>query len=183
LSTTDELTGIANRRRFNAKLISEWNRAARLGQPLALAILDVDWFKKYNDYYGHQKGDECLRIIAEVLSANICRAGDLVARYGGEEFVFIAPTTDGAVALNMVGKICAALQTRALAHPMSEFGSVTASIGVAAMVPKQSLSPDMLMKAADEALYRAKKQGRNQAVLGTIEQITDICPVNTQAAL
>jgi len=187
LSTTDELTGIANRRRFDAKLLSEWSRAARLGQPLALAVLDVDWFKKYNDHYGHQRGDECLRIIAEVLSANICRSGDLVARYGGEEFVFIAPTTDGAIALNMAWKICEALQSLALPHEMSGFGWVTASIGVAAIVPEQKLSPDMLIKAADEALYRAKKQGRNQAVLavtdGTEWTQPDAWPVNAEAAL
>jgi diguanylate cyclase (GGDEF)-like protein len=165
LSTTDGLTGIANRRRFDEKLTSEWSRAARLGQPLAVAMLDVDWFKKYNDYYGHQRGDECLQSIAELLAANISRTEDLVARYGGEEFVFIASGTAGDIALNMAWKICTALQTLALPHEMSGFGSVTASIGVAAIVPEEGLIPDILLKAADEALYRAKEQGRNRAVL------------------
>ncbi|MCK9396438.1 MAG: diguanylate cyclase [Methylobacter sp.] len=167
LSATDGLTGIANRRHFDETLTSEWNRSERVGQPLALAILDVDWFKKYNDHYGHQQGDECLRNIAGILVANICRTGDFVARYGGEEFVFIAPTADGAIALNMARRICAALQALGLPHDMSEFGRVTASIGVAAIVPRAGLSPDVLVKAADEALYCAKKQGRNRAVLAS----------------
>ncbi len=165
LSTTDGLTGIANRRRFDEKLASEWSRATRLGQPLAVAMLDVDWFKKYNDHYGHQRGDECLQSIAEVLATNISRTGDLVARYGGEEFVFIATATEGEAALIMAWKVCAALQSLALPHEMSGFGSVTASIGVAAIVPGEELAPDMLLKAADEALYSAKEQGRNRAVL------------------
>jgi diguanylate cyclase (GGDEF)-like protein len=165
LSTTDSLTDIANRRCFDEKLAHEWRRASRHGQPLALAILDVDWFKKYNDHYGHQKGDECLRTIAGVLADNICRDGDLVARYGGEEFVFIASATEGATALNMARKICEAIQALALPHEMSEFGMVTASIGVAAIVPGEGLNPDIVLKAADEALYRAKELGRNRAVL------------------
>lgn len=120
LSTTDGLTGIANRRRFDEVLASEWSRAARSGQPLALAVLDVDWFKKYNDHYGHQAGDECLRSIARVFSSCVCRTGDLVARYGGEEFAFIAPATDAVNALSMAGKVCEALQALALPHEMSD---------------------------------------------------------------
>ena len=165
LSTTDALTGIANRRRFDEVLASEWSRAARAGQPLAIAILDVDWFKKYNDHYGHQAGDECLRIVAGVFASTVCRTGDMVARYGGEEFVFIVPATDGENALSMASKVCEALQALALPHEMSAFGCVTVSIGVAAMVPGKMDVPDMLLKAADKALYRAKEMGRNQAVL------------------
>ncbi|MGR9012115.1 MAG: sensor domain-containing diguanylate cyclase [Gammaproteobacteria bacterium] len=165
LSSTDDLTGIANRRHFDTTLTSEWNRAKRLGQPLALAMLDVDWFKKYNDHYGHQAGDECLSHVAGILAANVSRNGDLVARYGGEEFVFIAPSTNDATALNMARKICAALQSQALPHEISEFRAVTASIGVATIVPKEGMAADILLKAADEALYSAKEQGRNQAVL------------------
>jgi diguanylate cyclase (GGDEF)-like protein len=165
LSTTDGLTGIANRRRFDEVLESEWSRAARLGQSLALAMLDIDWFKKYNDHYGHQAGDECLRSVARVLTSNVCRSGDMVARYGGEEFVFIAPMTDAANAQSIARKICEAIQALAITHEMSEFGCVTASIGVAAMVPAEMATSDMLVKAADEALYRAKEQGRNRAVL------------------
>ncbi len=165
LSTTDGLTGIANRRRFDEKLTNEWSRAVRLGQPLSLAMLDIDWFKKYNDHYGHQGGDECLRSIAEVLASNICRTGDLVARYGGEEFVFIAPATDGDIALSMAQKVCVAIQSLTIPHEISEFGSVTTSIGVAAIVPEEGMMPDILLKAADEALYLAKEQGRNRVVL------------------
>ncbi|MEF8766735.1 MAG: diguanylate cyclase [Candidatus Accumulibacter phosphatis] len=166
LSTTDALTGLANRRRFDEVLASEWSRAARIGQPLALGLLDVDWFKAYNDRYGHQAGDECLRQVASVLSSKICRTGDLVARYGGEEFVFIAPATDAEQALSMARKVCQALQDLELPHAMSGFGCVTASVGVASIVPEVKGAPDILVAAADMAMYRAKEQGRNQAVLG-----------------
>lgn len=165
LSTTDGLTGIANRRHFDNMLESEWSRAARSGQPLALALLDVDWFKKYNDHYGHQAGDECLRRVAAVLAGNICRTGDMVARYGGEEFVFIAPATDGDSAMRMARKVCSALQELDLSHKLSAFGCVTVSIGVAFVIPGEGLAPDVLVKAADEALYKAKEYGRNRAVL------------------
>jgi diguanylate cyclase (GGDEF)-like protein len=165
LSTTDGLTGIANRRCFDKVLTSEWSRAARVGQPLALAMIDVDWFKKYNDHYGHQAGDECLRSVAGFLASRVCRTGDLVARYGGEEFVFITPATDGDNALSMAQKICEAIQSLALPHAMSAFGCVTISIGVAAMVPEEADAPEILVKAADLALYRAKGQGRNRVVL------------------
>lgn len=165
LSMTDGLTGIANRHCFDKILASEWNRAGRAGQYLALAMLDVDWFKKYNDFYGHQAGDECLRKVADIISKNVCRTGDLVARYGGEEFVIIVPATDENSIFNIAWKICAILQSQALPHEMSEFGCVTISIGVAAMIPREINSPDILVEAADIALYRAKKQGRNQVVL------------------
>ena len=165
LSTTDELTGIANRRRFDEVLAIEWSRAARSKQSLALALLDIDWFKKYNDHYGHQAGDECLRSVTRAFNYSFCRTGDLVARYGGEEFVFIAPATDGENALSMAKKICATLQALALPHEVSGFGCVTASIGVAAIVPGEADTPDMLVNAADKALYRAKELGRNRAIL------------------
>ncbi|MDD1609852.1 MAG: sensor domain-containing diguanylate cyclase [Methylococcaceae bacterium] len=167
LSMTDGLTGIANRRHFDDVLAREWDRALRLNQPLALAILDVDWFKKYNDHYGHQEGDDCLRSVAAILATNVCRTGDLVARYGGEEFVFIAPATDGDNALTMAKKVCETLQALTLPHEMSEFGCVTFSIGVAAIIPSKENTLDSLVKAADDALYRAKAQGRNRAVLAT----------------
>ena len=165
LSASDGLTGIANRRRFDQVLASEWVRAARLGQPLALAMLDIDWFKAYNDHYGHQAGDECLRRVAQIFAATVCRTGDLVARYGGEEFAFIAPATDGVGALDIAERVCAALQAQALPHARSAFGCVTASIGVAVMVPSEEATPDILVRAADEALYRAKEQGRNRVVM------------------
>lgn len=165
LSVTDALTGIANRRRFDEVLASEWSRAARAGHPLAVALLDIDWFKRYNDHYGHPAGDECLRRVAAVLRDQVCRIGDLVARYGGEEFAFIAPASNGEDALAIARRICLALENLALSHQPSEFGCVSCSIGVAALTPAEGRSPDQLVKAADEALYRAKEQGRNRAVL------------------
>jgi len=165
ISTTDGLTGVANRRRFDAVLASEWTRAARLGQPLAIGLMDVDWFKHYNDHYGHQAGDDCLRRVARLLADNICRTGDLVARYGGEEFDFISPATTAADALDMAHRVCAALQALGLPHDKSAFGCVTVSIGVAAVVPAEGSTPDELLRAADGALYTAKAQGRNQVIL------------------
>lgn len=169
LSSTDALTGLANRRRFDDTLEREWQRAIRDGRPLALALLDVDWFKKYNDQLGHPAGDACLRRVAQVLASQVCRSGDLVARFGGEEFVFLAPATSGADALNLAQRICDALQALALPHPGSELGCVTLSVGVAAELPTQGSTPDGLLKRADDALYRAKAQGRNRALLAPVD--------------
>lgn len=165
LSTTDALTGIANRRRFDAVLATEWSRATRTGQPLALGLMDIDWFKQFNDHYGHQAGDDCLREVARVLAATVCRSGDLVARYGGEEFIFIAPDTSAEAALQMAQRVGEALSALALPHAASESGHITVSFGVASIVPGTDNSAEALLKAADQAMYRAKKLGRNQAVL------------------
>jgi diguanylate cyclase (GGDEF)-like protein len=164
LSMTDGLTGIANRRRFDEVLASEWNRAKRTQHPISVAMLDVDWFKKYNDHYGHQAGDECLRQIAKTFAANVRRAGDLAARYGGEEFVLIAPGSDRAEVMNVAAAIQHALERLELPHAVSPYGRVTASIGVASVIPAEHDSPDALLKKADEALYQAKEQGRNRAI-------------------
>lgn len=164
LSATDALTGIANRRQFDEVLDKEWRRAARQQQSLAMAMIDIDWFKRFNDHYGHQAGDACLRQVATLLALCVTRPGDLVARYGGEEFVFIATATEGQSALRIAGNVCEALQALALPHAASDFGCVTASIGVAAMVPQEGQAPDALLRAADYALYQAKALGRNQAV-------------------
>jgi diguanylate cyclase (GGDEF)-like protein len=166
LSTTDALTGLANRRHFDTVLANEWARASRLGQPLALGLLDVDWFKKYNDHYGHQAGDECLRQVARVLSGTISRPGDLVARYGGEEFVFIALATDLENAATMARRVCESLRRAGLPHDLSEFACVTASIGVASVMPGRHNSAEDLLRAADRALYIAKGLGRNQVASG-----------------
>lgn len=168
LSTTDALTGIANRRHFDSVLAIEWARAERQNQPLALAIIDVDWFKKYNDYYGHQHGDDCLKTVAQVLASTVSRKGDLVARYGGEEFVFIAPATDASTGLCIAQSVCQSLQKLALPHKLSDFHCVTVSIGVAAIIPSKAFDSSMLLEIADKALYHAKKHGRNQAFLGKI---------------
>jgi len=166
LSMTDGLTGIANRRRFDEVMAQEWQRAQRGGQPLTLALLDVDWFKHYNDHYGHLAGDECLRAIAGVLAASVGRPSDLVARYGGEEFAVLAPSTDAAGVVEIAQRIQAGLQALALPHAASVFTQVTVSIGVAAVAPGPHDSPETLVRRADEALYRAKAEGRHRIVLG-----------------
>ncbi|MDI4633867.1 diguanylate cyclase [Pelomonas sp. V22] len=168
MSTTDGLTGIANRRQFDARLASEWTRALRLHQPLALALIDVDFFKKFNDRYGHQAGDDCLRRVARALAATLHREGDLVARYGGEEFVFIAPASDAAAALQMASRVSAAVRELAIPHADSPSGLLTLSIGVAACVPQAESLAATLLAAADQALYQAKAQGRDLVLLGTL---------------
>ena len=162
LSITDGLTDLANRRYFDEALMNECQRAARTNQPLALMMIDVDLFKKYNDHYGHQAGDDCLVSVAEALKSYARRASDLVARYGGEEFAFIAPATNEASAVHLAQTICTALASQQLPHELSPLGIVTISIGVAVFV---STTPEQLIKKADEALYCAKFQGRNQVVL------------------
>ena len=165
LAITDGLTGIANRRYFDDQLAHEWSRARRLNQSLAIAMTDVDWFKKYNDHYGHQGGDDCLRQVANVLSNVAKRDSDFVARYGGEEFAVILPMTQTENALALSKNICVALSDLKLPHALSEFGHVTLSIGVAIGHPKQNSAAEDLLLNADKALYTAKAQGRNQAVL------------------
>ncbi|PWF49017.1 diguanylate cyclase [Massilia glaciei] len=167
LSTTDALTGITNRRGFDEALAREWQRAKRNGEPLALAMLDVDWFKHYNDHYGHQAGDQCLRAVAELIAAHARRTSDLVARYGGEEFTLLAPATGLAQMLAIAEEICAALALLGLRHEKSEFGAVTISIGVAAIRPDLQGTPEGLIHAADLALYVAKQNGRNRVSDGT----------------
>ena len=164
LSMTDGLTGIANRRHFDETLQKEWYRAKHFQQPLSVGLLDVDWFKKYNDFYGHQMGDECLKKVAQLLAENIARTGDLVARYGGEEFVFIAPATDLSTAKLLGEKICAALESSNLEHELSDFGRVSISIGIATLIPDDTQTPEIILKNADVALYHAKAQGRNRVV-------------------
>ncbi|MHA4871467.1 diguanylate cyclase [Duganella sp. PWIR1] len=163
LSSTDALTGLANRRSFDEALAREWGRAQRAGEPLALAMVDVDCFKLYNDSYGHQAGDACLRQVACVLADGVHRAADVAARYGGEEFAFIAPLNGAMQAAEMAEKIRAAIEALAIPHERSVTGSgcVTVSIGVASIVPSDKQGPELLLKAADQALYRAKDSGRN----------------------
>jgi diguanylate cyclase (GGDEF)-like protein len=165
LSVTDGLTGIANRRHFDNVLTQEWYRAQRAGTSLTLAMIDVDWFKNYNDHYGHLAGDDCLRSIAKALKAQASRAGDLVARYGGEEFVFLSASTQAAGALQFADRLCSTLHAHALPHALSPLGFVTVSVGVAVAAPAIGESPAQLLKRADEALYRAKALGRNHAVV------------------
>ncbi len=161
LSLKDSLTGVANRRRFDELLEREWARLQRHGGSLALLFIDADNFKAYNDHYGHQAGDDCLRALAFVLVDAGRRQGDLVARYGGEEFVLLLPDTDMAGAMDAARRIRSFLAQAALPHALVPSGHVTASMGVAVCGPGCG-SPLALVAAADRALYRAKQAGRDR---------------------
>ena len=161
LSVTDFLTGLANRRRFDEVLGVEWSRALRTNQPLALIMIDVDHFKNFNDRYGHQAGDECLRRIASALKANTGRAGDLIARYGGEEFCIISAYTDVPGAEALAERIRQAVMSLTMRSDVSPFGVVTISLGVAVGSRGSAQSALDLVHKADVALYEAKAGGRN----------------------
>ena len=160
-SSMDELTGLANRRRFDEALTTEWQRAARSITPLSLLMVDIDHFKQYNDNYGHVAGDECLRRVAGVLDHAVRRAGELVARYGGEEFVMLLPGADMEHACETAQKCLDLMQKELLPHATSlTCSQVTFSIGVACLLPDASLNPTTMVNAADTAMYRAKSSGR-----------------------
>ena len=163
LAACDGLTGIANRRSFDDKLSQEWLRARRDKAPIALLMLDVDHFKLFNDHYGHQAGDDCLRRIAECLTAIVYRPGDLAARYGGEEFAIVLPSIDMDGALLVAQRVREAVHQLAIPHAASAFSQVTVSIGVSCGVPSQDTCHEDLVKAADTALYQAKHAGRDRA--------------------
>ncbi len=166
LAITDALTGLANRRRFDQYLTAEWRRSMRDRQPLSLLMLDVDKFKAYNDTYGHQRGDSCLKQIAEACMDVVSRPGDLVARFGGEEFVVVLPNTENEGAVHIAEEICEALRGRRLPHTGNPPGIVTVSAGCATMVPKFGKHAPDLIEMTDKALYRAKYNGRNQVCNG-----------------
>lgn len=165
LSRTDGLTRIANRRRFDEVLGHEWARSQRNGTPLALAMIDIDWFKAYNDAYGHLAGDDCLRTIAGALNRCATRSTDLVARYGGEEFAIVSPGATEAQMQALALSVQGTLAVLALPHPTTPSGCVTLCVGVAARAALVGETPDMLIHAADQALYQAKATGRNRVVL------------------
>lgn len=168
----DGLTALSNRRCFDQVLEIEWNRARRDKRSLALLMIDVDFFKKYNDCYGHLAGDDCLRQIASHLLAVINRPGDVAARYGGEEFVVMLPNTDAGGARLVGERLLYNLSQAAIPHAQNlPSGQVTLSIGVSAMVPGAGSSTTMLALAADKALYEAKEHGRNQIRTATQESI------------
>lgn len=162
LSLTDQLTGIGNRRRFDVAFDSEWNRMRRSGNGFAVIMGDVDWFKKYNDRYGHQAGDECLKSVAAVLRDSARRGTDVVARYGGEEFVILLAETSGEDATRIAGTIVTRIRDLRIPHERSEFGIVTMSFGVASTEAREYRSKEELVQAADSALYAAKANGRNR---------------------
>jgi diguanylate cyclase (GGDEF)-like protein/PAS domain S-box-containing protein len=165
LAFFDSLTELPNRRQFDHSLKAEWRRSRRSGKPLALIMFDIDHFKQYNDLYGHQKGDECLRTVAQALRDALVRPHDLVARYGGEEFVCLLPECDLDGAMTKAQKLCQAVQEKAIPHADSSTGHfVTVSAGVACLIPNALLEPSSLIQRADENLYRAKALGRNVAI-------------------
>ncbi len=162
LATTDGLTNLKNRRSFDNYLEQECNRLTRVSKPLALIICDIDSFKLYNDYYGHQKGDETLKQVADVLTASILRKGDFIARYGGEEFAIVMPHTELEGALKIAQNIHDKLKELHILHERSETSTyVTISIGLAISKAMQQCSPELIIKNADQALYEAKAAGRN----------------------
>ena len=162
LSSVDGLTGVANRRMFDRRLEEESRRACRDGQPLALIMVDIDHFKKLNDSLGHQKGDDCLVRIARALNSRMRRAGDFVARFGGEEFVVLLPGMTARHAAELAEDLRRVIETMGLAHPDSDAGVVTASLGVAGAEGEPLIDYEELLKAADQALYAAKRAGRNR---------------------
>lgn len=165
LANRDSLTGISNRRQFDQALQMEFHRAATVGTPLALVMIDVDFFKAYNDRYGHQAGDVCLKAVSDVLRRFKVRVGDTVARYGGEEFAVLLPHTDLAGARLVAERIRQAVYEQGLVHAESPAGVVTVSIGVHSLVPIEANGPQQLVEMADGALYRAKNAGRNRVCL------------------
>jgi diguanylate cyclase (GGDEF)-like protein/PAS domain S-box-containing protein len=165
LVVVDALTGIANRRRFDDALSTEWRRALREGSKISLLLIDADHFKRYNDTYGHVRGDSCLKQIAEAALDIVLRPGDLVARYGGEEFAVILPGTDEGGAKGVAEDICQAVRNRRLPHEGNAPGIVTVSIGCATIIPQRGKSTQDLIESADQALYRAKGRGRNRVIV------------------
>ena len=166
LSAIDSLTGIANRRHFDAAVEAEMSRAMRLEKPISVILLDIDCFKEFNDRYGHNAGDDCLAEIGQLLTRYARRSGDLAARYGGEEFVLLLPNSSLEAAREIAEEVRLAIIAQAIAHNASPIAPVvTASFGVAAIIPGPQDSPRKLIEAADKALYEAKDAGRNRVVL------------------
>lgn len=162
LTLIDDLTGIANRRYFEAFSEQEWKRCLRERKPLSLIMIDIDYFKSYNDYYGHQKGDDGLKKVAETLNHTMNRAGDLAVRYGGEEFAAILSNTDPEGAFFVADIIRKEIEALQIEHPCSPIGDhVTVSLGLATRLPSHQTSFTDLIKAADQALYTAKLNGKN----------------------
>lgn len=162
LANVDELTGLANRRRVNHVLREEINRARRAGAELSVILLDVDYFKNYNDTYGHTAGDDVLRRLAEIMQRTLTRAGELVARYGGEEFIIVLPGATAKAAMRTASRLREAVAQEAIVHANSAAAlHITISQGIATMQPDSDCQPKELINLADKALYRAKASGRN----------------------
>jgi len=165
LSTLDGLTGIANRRTFEKFLEREWKSSMRHTQPATAIMMDIDFFKLYNDTYGHQAGDDCLKKVARTIEKSLRRPGDLVARYGGEEFVAILSDTSQKGAFGLAEKVRASVEALKIPHqasPVNKF--VTISLGVASRVPERGDASSILISEADQSLYKAKQEGRNRVM-------------------
>ena len=175
ISNLDGLTHIANRRRFNDYLLIHWQQYQREQKPIALLLIDVDYFKFYNDSYGHQCGDDCLIQIAQAIAKVPQRVVDLVARYGGEEFAMILPNTNTEGALIIAESVRQTIANLAIPHQSSPVSDqITLSVGIASLIPATGESLDILINQADEALYSAKKQGRNRAIVYT-DSAKEVC--------
>ncbi|MBF0381726.1 MAG: diguanylate cyclase [Magnetococcales bacterium] len=163
LSTIDGLTNIANRRQFDITLDQEWRRSVRGSLGMAIIMLDIDHFKKFNDHFGHRTGDDCLQKVAAALEESLMRSTDLIARYGGEEFAAILPQVDHTGAQRVAENMRANVESLKISHPMSDTSRyVTISLGCATIFPTRDGSAKTLLEAADKMLYKAKQSGRNQ---------------------
>ena len=163
ISYLDGLTGVPNRRKLEEHLSREWDRAKKSGQPLSLLMVDIDFFKRYNDLLGHLEGDECLRKVAQEINRHVRSGMDLVARYGGEEFAVVLPETNEEQARSIAERIRNDVEGLKIPHPASEVSRyITVSVGVATLVPEDNLRKEVLVSMADRALYRAKRRGRNR---------------------
>jgi diguanylate cyclase (GGDEF)-like protein/PAS domain S-box-containing protein len=165
LSYKDGLTGVSNRRRFDAIMEIEWDNARRNKQPLSLVMLDIDYFKQYNDHYGHLEGDQCLKLVARILGAAATRARDFVARFGGEEFVLVLPETDEAAARKIAERCRELIAQAQIAHARSGIGTtLTISLGVNTVIPAHGDELLPFIESVDKRLYLAKQRGRNGIV-------------------
>ena len=165
LASLDPLSGLANRRGFDARLAAEWQRAGKLGRPTALLMVDADHFKLFNDRYGHVEGDVCLRRLAKLMNEVARSDDDLPARYGGEEFVLLLSGADAETAVVVAERLRSAVEELCIAHASSPCGQVTISVGVASLIPALGEKAERLIEAADAALYAAKHRGRNRVVM------------------
>jgi diguanylate cyclase (GGDEF)-like protein len=165
IATLDSLTGIPNRRHFDETLSTEWKRCIRNDTPLSIVLSDVDFFKQFNDIYGHQAGDSCLRAVAGSLSESLFRVEDTVARYGGEEFVAILPGTDATGAYAVAERMRQSARDLHIPHERGIDGQISCSFGVASTHPSPEKAPLQLLRTADAGLYAAKNAGRNRVAL------------------